>query len=428
METPNYFVGVDQSKNYFDAVVKNRDGKILRRCRFNTNYRDFKKFEELLFSLSENSLHQDFILGIESTGSYHKTFLKFFLKKGFVVLELNPLHVSNFSKGNTFRKTINDQISAANIADFLIQHYTQFINYKSISDEHLELRELTRLLTSRNKQITALKTWIKGQLYRIFPEIFTVVKNVLSKTILQLLSQFPSPKHIISLSFEEFSAQVRQIQSGRGKKININVFKIYRLAEKSISDSSKSLDSVLQDQIILLLHLLEQKKNLLKHIREFVETHENIASQVGIITSIPGIDVPSAATFIAEVGDINRFKNRNSITAFAGLDPTTKVSGDSVNKTGHISRMGSHTLRKIMYTIALCVARHDVAFNAWKERKKQAGSSGKKATVSLANKLIKIIFALLKKQTNYDINISIKNLNITLNPKQIKEVKKCSIA
>lgn len=428
METPNYFVGVDQSKNYFDAVVKNRDGKILRKCKFNTTHRDFKKFEELLFSLSENCLHHNFILGIESTGSYHKTFLKFFMQRGFVVLELNPLQVSNFSKGNTFRKTINDQIAAVNIADFLIQHHHKYADYKSLSDEHLELRELTRLLSSRNKQITALKTWAKGQLFRAFPEIFTVVKNVLSKTILQLLSLFPSPKHIISLSFEEFSAQVRQIQSGRGKKIHINTFKIYHLAKKSISDSSQTFDFVLQDQINLLLNILEQKKNLLKHIRQFVKTHKNIASQVDIITSIPGIDVPSAATFIAEVGDINRFKNRNSITAFAGLDPTTKVSGDSVNKTGHISRMGSHTLRKIMYIIALCVARNDVAFNAWKERKKQAGSSGKKATVSLANKLIKIIFALLKKQTPYDINISIKNLNIILNPKPIKEVKKCSIA
>jgi len=132
METPNYFVGVDQSKNYFDAVVKNRDGKIVRRCRFNTNHQDFKKFEELLFSLSENCLHHNFILGIESTGSYHKTFLKFFMQRGFVVLELNPLQVSNFSKGNKFRKTINDQISAANIADFLIQHYTKFIDYTKV--------------------------------------------------------------------------------------------------------------------------------------------------------------------------------------------------------------------------------------------------------------------------------------------------------
>jgi len=292
----------------------------------------------------------------------------------------------------------------------------------------LELRELTRLLSSQNKQITGLKNWVKGDLFRIFPEIFNVTKNVFSKTVLQLLSQFPSPKHIISLSYEEFEAQFSQLWSGRGKKTKINPQKIYRLAQNSISDTSESLDFVLQSQIAQLINVLEQKKNLLKHIRQFVETHKNIASQVSIITSIKGIDVPSAATFIAEVGDINRFKNRNSITAFAGLDPTTKVSGDSVNKTGHISRMGSHTLRKIMYIIALCVARNDVAFGAWKERKKQAGSSGKKATVSLANKLIKIIFALLKKQTNYDINISIKNLHITLNPKAIKEVKKCSIA
>lgn len=46
-----------------------------------------------------------------------------------------------------------------------------------------------------------------------------------------------------------------------------------------------------------------------------------------IIKSIPGIGDNLAARIIAELGDMTRFKKKNELVAFAGLDPRISESG-----------------------------------------------------------------------------------------------------
>ena len=61
--------------------------------------------------------------------------------------------------------------------------------------------------------------------------------------------------------------------------------------------------------------------------------------------TIPGIGMIATATILAEIGDINRFKNSSALVVFAGIDPTIRQSGEFNSTHNHMSKRGSPCLR-----------------------------------------------------------------------------------
>ncbi len=66
--------------------------------------------------------------------------------------------------------------------------------------------------------------------------------------------------------------------------------------------------------------------------------------EVKRLMTVPGVNVIVAATFMAAVGDIRRFEDRRKLTAYLGLDPRVRQSGNGPAAHGHISPPTSPSL------------------------------------------------------------------------------------
>jgi transposase len=64
----------------------------------------------------------------------------------------------------------------------------------------------------------------------------------------------------------------------------------------------------------------------------------------GAIQAIPGVGPVLAAIFVAEIGDITRFKSARHLCSWAGLTPTHHESDEKVRR-GHITKQGSRLVR-----------------------------------------------------------------------------------
>ncbi len=64
------------------------------------------------------------------------------------------------------------------------------------------------------------------------------------------------------------------------------------------------------------------------------------------------------AQLIAEIGDVRRFHNRKALIAYAGIDSSPYQSGTIDIKSRGISKRGSATLRKTLFTVMDCILRH----------------------------------------------------------------------
>jgi transposase len=63
------------------------------------------------------------------------------------------------------------------------------------------------------------------------------------------------------------------------------------------------------------------------------------------LMTVPGVNLICAASFIAAVGDANRFLTSRKLVAYLGLDPRVKQSGDTPARSGRISKRGSPMAR-----------------------------------------------------------------------------------
>jgi transposase len=90
--------------------------------------------------------------------------------------------------------------------------------------------------------------------------------------------------------------------------------------------------------------VLETKERL--H-REILHTAEPLQQEVKRLISIKGITPLTALAFLADVGDVTRFKSLRKMNAHLGLVPRVKESGGK-SRSGHINRESRKLTRTIL--------------------------------------------------------------------------------
>ena len=63
-------------------------------------------------------------------------------------------------------------------------------------------------------------------------------------------------------------------------------------------------------------------------------------------------------TFLTEMGDLRRFRNRRQIAAYLGLVPASDESGDQPDRKGHITRQGPSRVRRMLCQATWARVRH----------------------------------------------------------------------
>ncbi|MET0510161.1 MAG: transposase [Thermoleophilaceae bacterium] len=113
-----------------------------------------------------------------------------------------------------------------------------------------------------------------------------------------------------------------------------------------------------------------------------------------------GVNLHTAATFMARVGEIGRFKDARKLVSYLGLDPRVRQSGEEPVRYGHISKEGASEARHMLCEAAWIVVRYPSPLSAFSERIK-ARRGSRIATVAVARKLVVLFWHLLTKEEDY---------------------------
>jgi transposase len=118
-----------------------------------------------------------------------------------------------------------------------------------------------------------------------------------------------------------------------------------------------------------------------------------------ILTSIPGIGLIHAATLIAEIADISRFRNPNSLVRYTGLSVNTFASADVIH-SGHITKQSNKYIRTALVEAVPHVVVKDPGLRCFFGYLK-AKRGYAIASVAVARKLCRSIYFMLKKKSVY---------------------------
>ena len=112
------------------------------------------------------------------------------------------------------------------------------------------------------------------------------------------------------------------------------------------------------------------------------------------LMSVPGVNVICAATFLAAIGDIRRFRTSRQLVGYLGLDPKVRQSGSAPAKGGRISKQGSPQARWALVEAAWSVVRQPGPMHAFYQRMR-ARRGHQIAIVATARKLACLFWCLL---------------------------------
>jgi transposase len=144
-----------------------------------------------------------------------------------------------------------------------------------------------------------------------------------------------------------------------------------------------------------IIALEQQTRDADRTIAEFLTADASLHHRVVLITTIPGIGILTAATIVAETGDITSFDNIDQLSAHAGLAPRVSQSGETVHH-GRISKAGPPILRWVLQQAAWVARRTDPkAARIFHRIAKRAGN--KKAATALARKLLSYAWSVTRR-------------------------------
>ena len=399
IENTDAIVGIDIAKNVHWAEIILPNGKEIKKSfSFNNNRKGFESLVETVKNVLTMLNFKNVIIGMEPTGHYWKAFARYLKKIDWIkVVTVNPFHVKNAKEFDDNCQTKNDKKDCMTIAR-LIKDARYFEPYLP-EGVWAELRNLSNTRAELIRKQNAVKCRLIATIDEYFPEYTKIFKNILSRTSEEILKKCPFPEDIKSLGEEELLKHIKEtVKRGYSKK---QVKEIYKLAQESIGTNEGIYGAKFQ-----LKMYIEEAEMLEKQIKLAEEELEKQLKETGFyenLISIQGIGIVSAAMFIGEVGDINRFDSYEQIRRYAGLNLVENSSGKHQGKTT-ISKRGRSLLRSILYRMAFTMVNKNKEIKElykYLTTRKENMLKKKQAIVAVIGKILQIIYALVTKNEEY---------------------------
>jgi len=145
----------------------------------------------------------------------------------------------------------------------------------------------------------------------------------------------------------------------------------------------------------------EQIKQIDKEIKALIEKDDNFKIKIDLAMSVPGIGLLLATNLLVLTDGFTKHLNYKEIASYVGICPYEQISGRTLHKKPRSKRYGPSRLRKLLYLAALSVVTHNLNFRKYYLRKVEEGKSKRLVLNNIENKLLKIIFAVIKSGTKY---------------------------
>jgi transposase len=244
-------------------------------------------------------------------------------------------------------------------------------------------------------EATRISNRIRGLLTGIHPALERVLgPKITHPAVLEILSRCGGPAGIRKAGRRKLTAIATTHAPRMGDKLATALWAA--LDEQTVTvPGTAAADTVLPRLADSLKSVLAQRKAVAAQVEEMLDAHP----LAGVLISMPGIGVRTAARILLEIGDASAFKSSAHLAAYAGIAPVTHRSGSSI-KGEHPARAGNRKLKRAFFLAAFAALR-DPASRAYYDRKRAEGKKHNAALICLARRRCDVLYAMLRNKTLY---------------------------
>lgn len=361
--------GIDVHKDSVTVCVLVYSGDVepeVRKKEFATHYKALLNLK--MWLLAQKVTH----VAMESTGVYWKPVWQT-LEGSFKLILANPYQVKNIPGRKTDAR--DSQWLAELLAHGLIR--PSFVPPRETRD----LRDLTRYRVKLTEERNRVHNRIHKVLEDACIKLDTVATDILGKSGRSMIQAI--------IDGQEHPDWLADRAKGtlRGKRPEL------RLAMRGrITDHHRLMLGELMED----LEFVERK---IDRLNTAIATHAALG-QVTRLCTIPGVDVITAWTILAELGsDMNVFSSPKHAASWAGLCPGNHESGGK--RLSNRTRKGNRWLRRALTQAAWAASRKKNCYLAAFFYRKAGKHGIRKAIVALAHRILVIAFYMLRDGTDY---------------------------
>lgn len=398
------FVGIDVSSKDLKVCTMDQEGVTLKSLTVENNLLGAGHLRDQIIDLADKHSCQNIQIGMESTSvySWHPAMFlnedEALRKRQAKVYTINPKLIKKFKEAYVdLDKT--DDIDAWIIADRL--RFGRLPLTMVMQEQYVALQRLTRMRYHLTHNLVREKQYfLQNLFFKCSAFTSEVESSVFGNAMMELFLEQYSMEEISSMDVSALADYLKE----KGKNRFPDPDKVAKCIQKA-ARSSYRLSKCVEDSIdILLATSIESIRSLKGQIKQLDKAIEKLMDGIpNTLKTIPGIGPLYSAGILAEIGDINRFKDQASVAKYAGLTWRRHQSGGFEAEETKMIRSGNRYLRYYLVEAANSVKTYEPEFRSYYQKKYREvpKHQHKRALVLTARKLVRLIDALLRNDQIY---------------------------
>ena len=346
---------------------------------------------------------------MEHTGRYYEPVANTLHNSGLFVSTVNPLLIKEYG-GNSLRKVKTDKADAQKIARYTLDNWADLRDYTPMDTVRYDLKTLNRQFNLASKQKTASANNLIALLEQTFPGIRkcfdSPVRNDGSQKWVDFVITFWHADCVRKYSKEAFAERYRKWCKRHGYLVRSNtVEEIYTLAQNAVVLVPKS-----QTAKVIIVEAAKQLTAISRSVELYRSEMNRLAEMLPeypVVMQMFGVGSTFGPQLIAEIGDVRRFARKQSLVAFAGIDPAPNDSGDKYGRNSGTTKRGSPYLRKTLFNIMKCYlqnAPEDEPVYQFIDKKRSEGKPYFVYMTAAANKFLRRYYAKVNEYLAFSEN------------------------
>ncbi len=174
--------------------------------------------------------------------------------------------------------------------------------------------------------------------------------------------------------------------------------------EATMVEKHHALRFIINDAKKEIRGLEKRIKQCEDEIKQLIEESTELKKNYEHATSITGIGLVNAAALIAYTNNFTNFQTANELATYMGLAAFRVQSGTSVDRAVKVNYYANRQLKSYITQAAECAIRHDARMATYYARLIAKGKHKGIALNNVKNKLVHILFSLVKHDCDYETN------------------------
>ena len=396
-----YYLGVDWADEFHQVWVSAAEGKKVAEMTIEQSMKGLSEFGRWL--------HERKAEDIELWAAIEKPqgrIVDFLLDHAVVVYPVNPKALDRARDRFRMSQSKSDSFDAYVLAEFLRTDHVHLRALQPDSEQAQELKMLTRDHHRLGRHKTRLLNQIEVTLKEYYPRPLEVFSDLESRTALDFLEQYPTPRALSELTRRKWNRFAK-------REHHLGEQRCQELWEKLSQPQLKIPEHVVRTKAQLLLVLVIQLRSLAEAVKNYSDRVERFFASMPaaeFVKTLPGGKSGTTVPMLwAELGDAkSRWQSFRHLQAEAGGVPVTKASGKS--RVVQFRFAGNKLLRYASYWLSFNSLNRCEWANKYYRDQRRKGHSHPQALRALAAKWLKIIFVMWRDHQPYDENLHLANI------------------